>query len=191
MQSNEKIRYYSNYNSQQNLSTGPSHIPLPVKIISEQDEKVLNIMDFINQKHKFKIQNFFDHRAAKKFLESKDIAMKEIYLDDEIICTKSLHDISDEIMDKKKHKKRTKTKKKYKSKKTLSCQKLIYLRERKLKKVKTEKNLKILSDINHINNNYKDKDKKLNNFYFSRISRKLMINDDDINVSSISNGVDN
>ena len=188
MQSNEKIRYNSNYNSQQNLSTGLSHKPLPVKIISERDEKVLNIVNFINQKHKFKIQNFFDQRAAKKFLESKDIAMKEIYLDDEIICTKSLHKISDEIMDKKKKKKRAKTKKIYKYKKPLSCQKIIYLRERKLKKVKTEKNLKILSDIY---NNYEDKNKNLNNFYFSRISRKLMTNDDDINVSSISNGVDN
>ena len=95
MKSNEKTRYNSNYNSQQNLSTCPSHIPLPEKKISDQCEKVLNLVDFINQKYKCKIQNYFDQKASKKFLESKDIAMKKIYLNDDIISTKSQHDISD------------------------------------------------------------------------------------------------
>ena len=190
MKSNEKTRYNSNYNSQQNLSTCPSHIPLPEKKISDQCEKVLNLVDFINQKHKCKIRNYFDQKASKKFLESKDIAMKEIYLDEEIINTNTQSNISDEINNKKRQKKRTKTKKKYKPKKTFSCQKIINIKEKKLKKVKTEKNLKVLNDINHINNGNKDKTKNLNNFYFSKICRKLMIKDDDIDVSSISNGED-
>jgi len=187
IQSNEKTRS-SNYNSQQYLSTSPYHMALPGKIISEQSEKGLTLVDFIHQKHKFKIQNYFDQKAAKKFLESKDIALKEIYLDDVIICTNNIYK-SDEIKDKKKHKKRTKTKNNYKPLKALSCQKLIHIKERKLKKIKTEKNLKVLS-VNHINNDYKDINKNLNNFYFSKISRKLMINDDNIDVSSISNGDD-
>jgi hypothetical protein len=189
MQSNEKTTYNSNYNSQQYLSSGPSHIPSPDRIISYKSEKVLNLVDFINQKHKCKIQNYFDQKASKKFLESKDIALKEIYLDDEIINTKTQSKISDEIKDKKKQK-RTKTKKKYKSKKTFSCHKMIYIKEKKLKTVKTEKNLKVLSDINHISNGNKDRTKNLNNFDFSKICRKLMIKDDDIDVSSISNGED-
>lgn len=75
------------------------------KKISDQCEKVLNLVDFMNQKYKCKIQNYFDQKASKKFLESKDIAMKKIYLDDEIISTKSQHDISDEIKEEKKTKK--------------------------------------------------------------------------------------
>lgn len=189
MKSNEKTRYNSNYNSQQNLSTCPSYIPLPEKKISDQCEKVLNLVDFMNQKYKCKIQNYFDQKASKKFLESKDIAMKKIYLDDEIISTKSQHDISDEIKEEKKQK-RTKTKNKYKSKKNFSCQKMIHIKKKKLKKIKTEENLNVLSDLNHINNGYKDKTKNLNNFYFSKISRQLMIKDDDIDVSSISKGDD-
>ena len=116
--------------------------------------------------------------------------MKEIYLDDEILNTKTQRNISNEIKDKKMQKERTKTKKKYKSKKTFSCQKIIYIKEKKVKKVKTEKFLKVFSDINHINNGNKDKTKNLNNFYFSKISRKLMIKDDNINISPINNGED-
>ena len=153
MKSNEKNKYNSNYNSQQNLSTCPSNMPLPIKIISNKSEKVLNLVDFMNQKHKFKIHNYFDQKAAKKFLESKEIAMKKIVLDDEIIFTKNQQNNSNEIKDKKKQKR--------KSKKTFSCQKIFHLKERKLKKVKTEKKLNVLSEINHINN-----DKNLNNFLF-------------------------
>ena len=43
-----------------------------------------------------------------------------------------------------------------------------------------------MSDIYNINKANKDSTKKVNNFIFSKSTRDLMINDDDIEVSSIS-----
>jgi len=44
--------------------------------------KELNIHNFIKHKHKFYISNFFDEKQTKEFLESKEIALKEIKLND-------------------------------------------------------------------------------------------------------------
>jgi hypothetical protein len=46
--------------------------------------KELNIYNFIKQKNKFFISNFFDEKESKKFMESKDLALKEIKLNDKI-----------------------------------------------------------------------------------------------------------
>ena len=178
MKINEKFRANSNYNSHLNLSNAP--FPF-----FSQREKVLNLVDFINPKHKFEIQDFFDQKASKIFLESKDIAMKKIYLDDEIICPKNTDNKSDEIKDKK-----PETKTKNNSKKAFSCHKIIHIKAKKIKKIKKVKTEKKIKDLVLNNNDYKNKTKNINKFYFSKINKKLMSNDDDINVSSISKGDD-
>ena len=48
---------------------------------SKQD---LDIINFIKQKNRFKIQNFFDEKGTKDFLSSKDKALKEIELNEDI-----------------------------------------------------------------------------------------------------------
>lgn len=46
--------------------------------------KELNIINFIKQKNKFFISNYFDEKEAKIFLDSKEKALKEMKLNDEI-----------------------------------------------------------------------------------------------------------
>ena len=186
MQANEKIKstfYNSNYNSQQYLSTFASPKPMPKKIISNnRKEKQLNLLDFITQKNKFKMKKFFDQKATKKFLESKNLALMELNLDDE----------SDELYNKEFKSYNTKKKSKNKRTKTKTKSKYIakntFTPEKKIRASKTGKNLKVMSDIYNINKSNKDSTKKVNNFIFSKSTRDLMINDDDIEVSSISKG---
>jgi len=47
--------------------------------------KVLNIIEFIKKKNRFFIKNTFDAKGAREFLTSKEIAMGEIKLNDEIV----------------------------------------------------------------------------------------------------------
>ena len=44
----------------------------------------INLINFIKQKNKFKIHDIFDKENSKKFLDSKNEAMSEIYLNDEL-----------------------------------------------------------------------------------------------------------
>ena len=44
----------------------------------------INLINFIKQKNKFKIHYLFDKENSKKFLDSKNEAMSEIYLNDEL-----------------------------------------------------------------------------------------------------------
>lgn len=185
MQANEKVKsniHNSNYCSQQYLSTFASPIPLPKKINpSKIKEKQLNLHDFINQKNKFKMEKFFDQKATKKFLEYKNLAMMEFNLSDEseeIYCKdfKSYSAKNKNIKNKK-----TKMRSKFIAKNTFTP-------EKRIKPYRTEKNLKVMSDINSINKVNKDISKKVNMFIFSKSTRDLMINDDDIEVSSISKG---
>ena len=74
---------YQKYSSVNNLSliTGKNmkyNIP----------KKCLNVIDFIKQKNKFFIENSFDVRGTREFLASKEVAMREIKLNDEIIKEK-------------------------------------------------------------------------------------------------------
>ena len=184
MQSNEKIKsnfYNSNYNSQQYLSTFASPIIMPKnKVTSKIKEKQLNLLDFITQKNKFKMKKFFDQKATKKFLESKNLAMMDLNLDDE----------SDELYNK--EYKSYSPKKKFKNKRAKTRNKYIvkntFIPAKNIRASKTGKNLKVMNDINSINKANKDSAKKVNLFIFSKSTRDLMINDDDIEVSSISKG---
>ena len=51
-------------------------------------KKIETPLDFIKQKNKFKIHDLFDVKGTKDFLASKEDAMKEIQLEDEIINEK-------------------------------------------------------------------------------------------------------
>ena len=53
-------------------------------------QKIENPLDFIRQKKKFTLYNYFDKKGTKDFLESKEQAMMEIKLDeDEVIINNS------------------------------------------------------------------------------------------------------
>ena len=79
--SNKNIFKNVKYSSQNNLSL------LPRKNFSSKhsSKKGLNIIDFIKQKNKFFIENSFDVNGTKEFLASKEVAMRTIKLNDEII----------------------------------------------------------------------------------------------------------
>ena len=83
-----KSNFYStnqNFHSLQYLSTNATDTTGNKKeIIEKKPQKELNIISFIQQKNKFYISNYFNEKEAKKFLESKDIALKRIKLNDEI-----------------------------------------------------------------------------------------------------------
>ena len=71
---------YQKYSSVNNLS-----------LIKEKNmkynasKKCLNIIDFISQKNKFYMEDSFDFRGTREFLASKEVAMREIKLNDEIV----------------------------------------------------------------------------------------------------------
>ena len=57
----------------------------PNKEIQQQISNNNNIINFIKQKNKFYIENSFDNKGAIEFLASKEVAMRVIKLNDEII----------------------------------------------------------------------------------------------------------
>ena len=72
----------SNPNLPRKLSTINNKQSIPIK----SSKKNLNVIEFIKDKNKFYIKNFFDEYGAEKFLKSKEIALMEIKLNDEINC---------------------------------------------------------------------------------------------------------
>jgi hypothetical protein len=76
-----KSNFYStntNFLSQQYLSTNATDTMVKKPKIEP------NITNFISQKNKFYFSNFFNENESKKFLESRDIALKRIIFNDEI-----------------------------------------------------------------------------------------------------------
>ena len=69
------------YSSQNNLSL----LPRKDFNLKHSSKKKLNIIDFIKQKNKFFIENSFDVNGTREFLASKEVAMRAIKLNDEII----------------------------------------------------------------------------------------------------------
>lgn len=53
--------------------------------ISQPNKKKKNVLDFIKQKKKFIIENSFDIKGTREFLASKEVAMRVIKLNDEIM----------------------------------------------------------------------------------------------------------
>ena len=74
---------------QKNISFTTTSANINVKDISgEIPKKIETLLDFIKQKKKFNLDNIFDVNGAKDFLSSKEKAMIEIKLDDEIMHKK-------------------------------------------------------------------------------------------------------
>ncbi len=55
-----------------------------IKLINKPN-LCLNVIDFIKQKNKFFLENSFDDKGTREFLASKEVAMRVIKLNDEII----------------------------------------------------------------------------------------------------------
>ena len=53
--------------------------------ITESSKKILNLIEFIKEKNKFFVKSAFDANGTREFLASKEVAMQEIKLSDEII----------------------------------------------------------------------------------------------------------
>jgi hypothetical protein len=70
-----------NYLLQNDLSTNTTNIKSSFNKLSNKE---LNITNFIKQKNKFFISNYFDEIESQKFMESKDAALEEIKLNDNI-----------------------------------------------------------------------------------------------------------
>ena len=85
-----------NYNSQNCFS---SNIKSNKRVISSK--KSITPIEFIKDKNKFYISTFFDKKETKKFLESKDIPLMEMKLDDEIIFIDSKYENDTAIINKK------------------------------------------------------------------------------------------
>ena len=82
-----------NYNSNQYSSTFSTNAPKSNKYSTNKEiKKDINIIDFIGQKQKFKMEKFFDEKRTKKFLKLKNEALMEIQLDDEKISSNDKYD---------------------------------------------------------------------------------------------------
>ena len=57
----------------------------PEPKLNQSTKKNINVIDFIKQKKRFIIQNVFDLKGTREFLASKEVAMRVIKLNDEII----------------------------------------------------------------------------------------------------------
>jgi hypothetical protein len=136
----------------------------PIRINSINiPNKTMNIIDFINQKDKFKIQSEFDEKGARNFLLSKEKAMMEIQLNDDESQI-SNYSNNNTLKEEKRKTKKTKTKKySIENSKQASPRKKKGKSEKNkdLKKVKTEKISKIK-----------------NNKYFSKIDQNDSIDPD-------------
>lgn len=60
-------------------------LPRPEPKLNQSTKKNINVIDFIKQKKRFIIQNVFDLKGTREFLASKEVAMRVIKLNDEII----------------------------------------------------------------------------------------------------------
>lgn len=93
-----------------------------------------NIINFIKQKKNFFMQNNFDEKGAKKFLFSKELALREIQIIEEMSEDKSKNDIINKCDIDKTEKPQIEN--------NLINKRTFSLRKKKIKKGKTMKNLK-------------------------------------------------
>lgn len=73
------------HKSHQPVSTNNLTIVTKNDCKSNQPSKELNVVNFIKQKKKFILENSFDIKGTREFLASKEVAMRVIKLNDEII----------------------------------------------------------------------------------------------------------
>ena len=61
------------------------YLQKPEPRLNQSTKKNVNVIDFIKQKNRFIIENVFDLKGTREFLASKEVAMRVIKLNDEII----------------------------------------------------------------------------------------------------------
>lgn len=158
----------SNYNSQNYLS---SNIKSNKGFTSSK--RSLTPIEFIKDKNKFYIPTFFDKKETKKFLESKEIALMEMKLDDEMICVDSKDENDTGIIDKsiksevkryknkspRKHKEKN-IEQKFENKQTFSHDKIIKKNNKKKRKNRDD------FDINDVESNSNTEDESLDFYKF-------------------------
>lgn len=74
-------------------------LPRPEPKLNQSTKKNINVIDFIKQKKRFIIQNVFDLKGTREFLASKEVAMRVIKLNDEIIEDIKKNDEDSDIKD--------------------------------------------------------------------------------------------
>ena len=74
-------------------------LPRPEPKLNQSTKKNKNVIDFIKQKKRFIIQNVFDLKGTREFLASKEVAMRVIKLNDEIIEDIKKNDEDSDIKD--------------------------------------------------------------------------------------------
>ena len=154
----------SNFNEYSNMNYSKDNSNLNHK-------KIENPLDFIKQKKRFFLHNCFDVDGAKNFIESKEIAMKEIKLYEDILYNEDnlktdglLSDIDNNPI----NKKNSKIKKKKASDKSVKENDNKNKNDNRYKKAITKKkkskckNNGIIND----NNNSKENSDKHNNIFF-------------------------
>lgn len=152
-----------NYNSQNCLS---SNIKSNKGIISSK--RCITPIEFIKDKNKFYIPTFFDKKTTKKFLASKDIALMEMKLDDEVICIDSKDENDTGIINKmikseiKRHKNRSPNKNEEKTKdQKVRKRQTLSPENRSKKNIKKKRKNKEYNSINGFESNLNNKNGSL------------------------------
>ena len=70
---------------QPNMKNDIIYLPKPEVRLNQSKKKNINIIEFIKQKKRFILENAFDLKGTREFLASKEVAMRVIKLNDEII----------------------------------------------------------------------------------------------------------
>ena len=81
---NGKEKKYK-FSSKSNKQKSSSQLSIQKAIFSQNmKQNNMNVLSFIQQKNRFKIPDLYDEKNSKKFLDSKNKAMSEIILSDEL-----------------------------------------------------------------------------------------------------------
>ena len=85
---------------QPNMKNDIIYLPKPEVRLNQSTKKNINIIEFIKQKKRFILENAFDLKGTREFLASKEVAMRVIKLNDEIIEDNKIYYEDSDIKDK-------------------------------------------------------------------------------------------
>jgi len=86
--------------NQPNMKNDIIYLPKPEVRLNQSTKKNINIIEFIKQKKRFILENAFDLKGTREFLASKEVAMRVIKLNDEIIEDNKINYEDSDIKDK-------------------------------------------------------------------------------------------
>ena len=115
---NKNYLFTSNSSNNNSLLNRAISTNLSANIKTNNNQKDLNLISFIKSKDKMKISNFFDEKKSKEFLSSKELALKKIKFNHELLNK------PDDSDNKIKNEQSTKEKKVYSSMKNFSTNNL-------------------------------------------------------------------